>query len=168
MVEQPYDFASKAQQICAEAGVKLIYTQCLPKAPIGGSTRWINGIPCIQISGRQKRYDIYWFTLFHEIGHILLHGKKDIFLEDDNYSDEELTKENEANNYASNILLSQMDEESIIESGKFSPISIRQYAARFNTHPSVIVGRLQHRHAIPFSKDNSLLIKIDLFQKAEA
>lgn len=168
MVEQPYDFASKAQQICAEAGVKLIYTQCLPKAPIGGSTRWINGIPCIQISGRQKRYDIYWFTLFHEIGHILLHGKKDIFLEDDNYSDEELTKENEANNYASNILLSQMDEESIIESGKFSPISIRQYAARFNTHPSVIVGRLQHRHAIPFSKDNSLLIKIDLFQNAEA
>lgn len=76
--EHSEDFAIKLQDLCAQAGVKLVYTPCLPKAPINGSTRWINDVPCIQMTGRHKRNDIFWFTFFHELGHILLHGKKDI------------------------------------------------------------------------------------------
>ena len=46
--EHPTDFAAALQELCAKAGVKLVYTPCLPKAPINGSTRWINDVPCIQ------------------------------------------------------------------------------------------------------------------------
>lgn len=76
---QPADFAQVLQEECAKVGVKLVYTPCLPKAPINGSTRWINDVPCIQMTGRHKRNDIFWFTFFHELGHILLHGKKTYF-----------------------------------------------------------------------------------------
>ena len=163
MASQPSDFASKVRELCAEAGVRLVYTPCLLKAPVGGSTRWINGTPCIQISGRHKRYDIFWFTLFHEIGHILLHGKKDIFLEDDCHTEDEQKKEDEANLFSSNILLSKADEDEIIRIGVYTPEAIMEYADRFNTHPSIIVGRLQHRKVILHNKNRDMLIPIDLF-----
>lgn len=161
--EHPEDFSTKLQEICAEAGVKLIYTPCLPKAPINGSTRWINDTPCIQVTGRHKRNDIFWFSFFHELGHILLHGKKDIFLEDIEYSDKQLEKEAEADLFASKILLSQAEENEIIESNDFSIKSICNFAKKFNVHPAIIVGRLQHKKIIPFTKDTNLFEKIDLF-----
>ena len=45
------------------------------------------------MTGRHKRNNIFWFTFFHELGHILLHGKKDIFLEDIEYADKQREKE---------------------------------------------------------------------------
>jgi hypothetical protein len=107
MRRKPHDFPKQLQALCAECGIKLIYTPCLKKAPISGSTRWINNIPCIQLSGRSKRYDIFWFSFFHEIGHILLHGKKDIFLEDIDYNDEQLAKEKQADDFSTDVLLSE-------------------------------------------------------------
>lgn len=160
---QPADFAQVLQEECAKVGVKLVYTPCLPKAPINGSTRWINDVPCIQMTGRHKRNDIFWFTFFHELGHILLHGKKDIFLEDIEYADKQKEKEEEADAFSSRILLSQAEENEIIKNGDFSADSIRNYAEKFNVHPGIIVGRLQHKKVIPFTTHSNLIEKIELF-----
>ncbi|HZV70657.1 MAG TPA: ImmA/IrrE family metallo-endopeptidase [Saprospiraceae bacterium] len=100
MADHPDGFFEKLQRICLEAGVKVVPTPNLPKVPICGSTRWINDTPLIQLSGRYKRNDSFWFTFFHEAGHILLHGKKDIFLKDVEYSDKDLEKEKEADEFA--------------------------------------------------------------------
>lgn len=164
MVRQPEDVAEQLQALCLSCGVKLIYTPCLPKAPISGSTRWINGVPCIQLSGRRNRYDIFWFSFFHEIGHILLHGRKDIFLEDIEYSDFQKEKETEADAFASAMLFGPAEEEEIIRGGDFSHDAIVGYAERFGTHPSIIVGRLQHKHIIGYWQDSDLLEKIELFR----
>lgn len=160
---QPADFAQVLQEECAKVGVKLVYTPCLPKAPINGSTRWINDVPCIQMTGRHKRNDIFWFTFFHELGHILLHGKKDIFLEDIEYADKQKEKEEEADALSSRILLSQAEENEIIKNGDFSADSIRNYAEKFNVHPGIIVGRLQHEKIISFTTHSNLIEKIELF-----
>lgn len=48
---------------------------------------WLDDTPFIQLTGRFKRNDVFWFTFFHEAGHILLHGKKDVFLENIEYAD---------------------------------------------------------------------------------
>jgi Zn-dependent peptidase ImmA (M78 family) len=146
------DFAKQLQVLCAECGVKLIYTPCLKKAPISGSTRWINNIPCIQLSGRSKRYDTFWFSFFHEIGHILLHGKKEIFLEDIEYDDAQKAKEKQADKFSSDILLSEKEEKAILEGNDFSQRKLKYYADMFNTHPAIIVGRLQHLGILPFAK----------------
>ena len=151
MRRNPNDFPAQLQTLCAECGIKLLYTPCLKKAPISGSTRWINNIPCIQLSGRSKRYDTFWFSFFHGIGHILLHGKKDIFLEDIEYDDEQKIKERQANHFSSDILLTEKETDIILKGDDFSPTKLQQYAEEFKTHPAIIVGRLQHLHVLPFA-----------------
>lgn len=62
----------------------------------------IKGVPCIQLAKKFESESDFWNTLFHEIGHIILHGKKDIFMENVNYGDKDPQKEKEADEFASN------------------------------------------------------------------
>ena len=94
---------------------------------------------------------------------ILLHGKKDIFLEDIEYADKQKEKEEEADAFSSRTLLSQAEENEIIRQGDFSADTIRYYAEKFNVHPAIIVGRLQHKKVIPFTAHSTLIEKIELF-----
>jgi hypothetical protein len=74
MTSQPTDFFSQIQELCSYAGVKAVHTPCLPKAPIHGSTRWLNDIPLVLLSGVTEettyfglpfftRLDIFYFTV---------------------------------------------------------------------------------------------------------
>ncbi len=49
--KHPANFKKKLQQLCADAGVAIVYTMCLPKAPVSGVTRWIGNNPLIQLTG---------------------------------------------------------------------------------------------------------------------
>ncbi len=151
MANHPDGFFNQLQSICLEAGVKVVHTPCINKAPISGSTRWLNDTPFIQLTGRFKRNDSFWFTFFHEAGHILLHGKKDIFLEKVDYSDKDLIKENEADEFAVKWTLTEEQEVEILNAAPINDQDIRDFAKQYNTHPAIIIGRLQHKKLIPFS-----------------
>ncbi len=161
MVNKPYDFFRQAQKLFLTAGVKLIYVPSLPKIPINGVVRWIGENPVVQIYDRYKRYDIFWFSLFHELGHILLHGKKkSIFLEDLTYLKNENREEKEANNFASKWLLPEQEFKVILEhlkKGNETLKVILESAKVFNTHPDIIIGKLLH--------ENKNLYKNSLLQK---
>lgn len=88
----------------AKVGVKLVFTPCVPKAPVNGSTRWISGTPCVQMAERFKDMETFWYTLFHELGHVLLHGKKDVFLDEIDYQDKRKEKEMEADAFARKVM----------------------------------------------------------------
>lgn len=154
MVQQPNNFFNELKHICADAGVKVVYTPCLPKAPIHGSTRWIGNSPLIQLSGRYKRNDIFWFTFFHEIGHILLHGKKYISIENIEIEGEIKEYEQEADEFAASWLLSKNEESEILENKELFENDIIKYAEKFGTHPACIIGRLQHLKKIGFGVGN--------------
>ncbi|MEZ3549570.1 MAG: ImmA/IrrE family metallo-endopeptidase [Muribaculaceae bacterium] len=81
--------------------IKLIFTDTLSSAPVKGCARYIYGVPCIQLSKKFESDADFWRTLFHEIGHILMHGKKDIFIENVNYGYKNPEKEREADEFAS-------------------------------------------------------------------
>lgn len=162
MAQKPNEFFDRIQNAGTKAGVKIIFTPHLPKAPIQGATRWIKNYPVIQLTDRYKRYDSFWFTLFHELGHIILHGKKEVFLEGVNYSDKDEEKEHEANTFAAEWLLSSEEEEIIIRRGEATPSEIKKWAKEFGTHHSVIIGRLQHRGYLSFAEGNKLVENIDL------
>lgn len=161
----PSDFKEKLQALCASAGVALVYTPSIPKAYISGATRWIfnNSTPLIQLSGRYKTNDHFWFTFFHEAAHILLHGKKDIFLEDVDGIKHNIEKEKEADTFASRSLFSDADYKSFIAIHNFSKESIVSFSKKIKTHPGIIVGRLQHVGYLSHSALNLLKEKIDLF-----
>lgn len=151
MASHPDGFFYQLQHICLEAGVKVVHTPCINKAPISGSTRWLNDTPFIQLTGRYNRNDIFWFTFFHEAGHILLHGKKDIFLEKVAYSDKDLIKEKEADAFAVKWTLTADEEAEILIAAPLNDKKIRHFAKQFNTHPAIIIGRLQHKKLIPYA-----------------
>ncbi len=151
MADHPEDFFHQLQNICSEAGVKVVHTPCINKAPISGSTRWLNDTPFIQLTGRYNRNDIFWFTFFHEAGHIILHGKKDIFLENLEYSDKDLEKEKEADSFAIKWTFSDEEEAEIVESLPLKNQDIKKFAKKFKTHPAIIIGRLQRKKLIHYS-----------------
>jgi HTH-type transcriptional regulator / antitoxin HigA len=151
MANHPDGFFNQLQSICLEAGVKVVHTPCINKAPISGSTRWLNDTPFIQLTGRYNRNDSFWFTFFHEAAHILLHGKKDIFLEKVEYSDKDLVKEKEADEFAVKWTLTEEEETQILASVPLKEKDIRNFAKQFNTHPAIIIGRLQHKKLLSYS-----------------
>lgn len=163
MAKHPDNFFNKLQQLCLEAGVKVVHTPCLPKAPISGSTRWMNeGVPLIQLSGRYKRNDSFWFTFFHEAGHILLHGKKDIFMEDIEYTDKDLSKEAEADQFAVKWTFSEEQEEELLKQFHIAENDIIDYAQKCGTHPAMIIGRLQKKGLIHYAVGRQFIVPINL------
>lgn len=164
MAMHPVDFFPKLQRMCLDAGVKVVHTPCINKAPINGATRWLNDTPLIQLTGRYKRNDIFWFTFFHEAGHILLHGKKDIFLEQLENTDVDMKKEAEADDFAIKWTLSKEEEATIIESLPLNEASLISFATKYNTHPAIIIGRLQHDNQIEQNRFNQFKVPVTFEQ----
>jgi len=157
---QPEDFPTKLKSMCEQAGVSVIYSNSLPKAPISGATRWIGGTPLIQITDRYKTNDHFWFTFYHEAGHILLHGKKDVFIEDFDAVENDSNKENEANDFARDWLLPDTFLDEI--TAEIDEKAVRRIAKAYSTHPAIVVGRLQNLKKVPHHFGANFKIKINL------
>jgi HTH-type transcriptional regulator/antitoxin HigA len=110
MTNQPDEYFSQLLAVCNECGVKLVFTPGLPKASVNGATRWHNEHPVIQLSDQYKRIDIFWFTFFHEAAHIVLHGKKNVFIEGIEPSEETKAKELQSDEFAAKWVLSETEE----------------------------------------------------------
>jgi len=120
----------------------------------------LNDTPFIQLTGRYNRNDSFWFTFFHEAGHILLHGKKDIFLEKVDFSDKDHQKEKEADEFAIKWTLTAVEEAEILATAPLNEEDIRVYAKKFNTHPAIIIGRLQYKKLIPYSLGREFIVPV--------
>lgn len=90
----------KLQELGLSLGVKILYVQNFKSAPVHGMSRWYRDIPVIQIHDRFKSRKAFWFTFFHELSHIILHGKKDIFIKNVYHGNKNPQKEEEADLFA--------------------------------------------------------------------
>ncbi|MCQ2121016.1 MAG: HigA family addiction module antitoxin [Fibrobacter sp.] len=90
----------KLQELGLSLGIKILYVQNFKSAPIHGMARWYRDIPIIQIHDRFKSRKAFWYTFFHELSHIILHGKKDIFIKNVYHGNKNLQKEEEADLFA--------------------------------------------------------------------
>jgi HTH-type transcriptional regulator/antitoxin HigA len=143
----PDDFSFQLQALCKLAGVALVYTAPLPDAPIKGGARWFGGNPLIQLANHYKAIDHFWFTFFHEAAHVLLHGKKDVFIEDfEGYALDE-KKEMEANEFAADYLLPSNFVNDLPE--KITPETVLILAKKYNAHPAIVAGRLASLKLVP-------------------
>jgi HTH-type transcriptional regulator/antitoxin HigA len=104
----------------------------------------------------------FGLSIFHEIGHILLHGKKDIFLESFEYPEMNIEKEKEADDFAIKVTFSKEQEAEVVSDNNLTLRKIQDYALKFGTHPAIIVGRLQHNGLINHSVGTNLLIPIQI------
>lgn len=151
----PNVFVPAMQQACAEAGVAVVLVPSIPKTGISGATRWVHSNKAIiQLSLRYKTNDHFWFTFFHEAGHILLHGKKELFLEYNNGLDDE--KEQEADHYSQNKLIPEKAMTRFIVNGDFTRSSIIAFAKEVDIAAGIVVGQLQHRGLVSYKVHNAL------------
>ena len=152
------DAAPQMVQGCAESGVALVFVPEISGCRAWGVTQWISPDKAIlQVSLRGKTDDQFWFSFFHEAAHILLHPKKDIYLEMDNQQDE---REREANAFARDILIPPQAWKRVALARPRSGNQIRNWAARLNVPPGVLVGRLQHEGMLPWTHLNALKVKV--------
>jgi len=154
-LQQPNDFLKKLKDFFFSVGVHFVFVPYLPKAHISGLARWYKGNPLIQVSGYKKRNDMFWFTLFHEIGHVILHGKKEMFLEDFEYSENDMVKEVEADKFAVGWTFSKELENQFLKQS-ITQESIINFARQNNINPAFIVGRLQKYKHINYNQFNEL------------
>lgn len=153
--EAPEVFVPKMQELCANAGVAVVFVPALPKTGVSGATRWLTPNKAIvQLSLRYKTDDHLWFTFFHEAGHILLHGKKELFLEGSNGLDE--TKEEEANKFAQTELIPRSAFARLATTRQFSKVLIQDFARQIGIAPGIVVGQLQHAGMLPITHCNDL------------
>jgi hypothetical protein len=149
-----------AIEACAAAGVALVMVPEFPKLGVCGATRWLSPEKAlIQLSLHYKRDDQLWFSLFHEAGHILVHGKRDIFVEQKKAAKN--AEEEEANKFAADFLIPPESYRHFVSGGDFIHASIANYAASLEIAPSIVVGRLQHDKVIGFGKLNEFRVRID-------
>jgi addiction module HigA family antidote len=153
----PAHFVPALQQRCAQAGVAVVFVPCLPKTGVSGATRWVSPDKAIiQLSLRYKTNDHLWFTFFHEAGHILLHGKKELFIEGANGMGGE--KEEQANIFAEQELLPRKAFNTFAAQAPFSKAAICQFAQEVGIAPGIVVGQLQHKALLPRTHCNDLKV----------
>lgn len=157
------DALEAAQQLCNEAGVAFVLVKPLPKTALSGAAWWLNPRKAvIQLSGRHKTDDHLWFSLFHEAAHVLLHSKKQVFIDWMKSNKEIADVESEANLWASNFLIPHGDWKQLVAAPSYSEMAIRQFAEEQGIAPSIIVGRLQHEGRVSWQTPlNKLKIRME-------
>ena len=147
------DAINKIKAVLAECGVALIIMPHFKKTHVHGTTFWSdNGSKAvIMMSLRGGFSDIFWFSFFHELGHIVKHDKRELFLDDGHSGDKLNNQENEANEFASDILIPKKEYGLFVSKGVFTTTSIGQFAKTIDIKPSIVVGRLMHDKLVQFN-----------------
>ena len=150
---------SKIKQILKENGVSLVFEPHLPNTYVNGAAYKLNSSKAlIMISDRGKRDDILWFTLFHEIAHLIKHSQKEAFVDFEN--NEINTIETEADEYARNILINDDIYNNFISNNIYSEKAIKDFSIKNNISPGILIGRLQKDGIIKCNQFNNLITRI--------
>jgi addiction module HigA family antidote len=153
----PGRFIPNLQSMFAACGVAVVFVRAPKGCPASGAVRWIASEKAlVQLSLRYKTNDHLWFTFFHECGHLLLHGKKMLFLE----SGKNMTgtDEDEANAFARNRLIpeAEFDNFKLLNP---SLENIKSFAKQIGIAPGIVVGRMQKEELIEWSQCNDLKVR---------
>ncbi len=152
-------FVPAMKELCAAAGVVVAFVPELPKARASGATRWLTADKAlIQLSLRYKTDEQLWFTFFHEAAHILLHGKRLIFLD---IGKSEGKLEDEANRWAAEFLIPNAVYDEFATLPSHSKNRIKALARSIGIAPGIVVGRLQHDGTLPHSHCNDLKRRLE-------
>jgi HTH-type transcriptional regulator / antitoxin HigA len=151
------EWCKGATKKCATAGVVVVFVKEISGAVVSGVTRWLTKDKAlIQLSLKYKTDDQLFFSFFHEAGHILLHGKRKVFVE---YGQEQDVDEREADGFASDILIPNEQTRALHYLKDQS--SIIRFAAALGIAPSIVVGRMQHDEIMPRAYCNDLKRKLE-------
>jgi HTH-type transcriptional regulator/antitoxin HigA len=151
----PSVLVPQLQGLAAAAGVAVVFIPAPPKCRVSGATQWLSPERAlIALSLRHKTNDHLWFTLFHEAGHILKHGKKATFV--DGLDGQDAEQEAEADRFAADHLIPPAAAQKL--QGLRSEQEVRAAAEALSIAPGIVVGRMQHEKWLPRTHLNGLKV----------
>ncbi len=157
--EEPHVFEPRMKALCQDAGVALVFEKPISKTRLFGSARWLDSEHAIiQMSLRMKSNDHFWWTFFHECGHIVLHRGRN-FADDQQGVGDGI--EEEADLWAENILYGEGSLKAILTKPPRSRNSVCKLAKELELQPGIIVGMLQHHKVILHDHLNGLKVQFD-------
>lgn len=160
----PHPALLQAREALAAVGVALIFQPEFAGSRLNGATGWVGpGRPFILLSGRGKRADIVFFTLFHEIGHLLKHGRKETFVTDADVTGAHADpRENEADDFARETLLPAPFAREL--GSVKTPQQLKDIAERAGVGASIVAGRLcrEYPSAWPYPRANKLRPSVNI------
>lgn len=150
----PQVFLPQLQQICAENGVAVAVVRSPTGCHASGAAMFMQpDRALVLLSFRYLTDDHFWFTFFHEAGHLVLHEKTELFLE---YSDtNEALEEQQANDYAQNILIPKTSYTKLM-SLPLNRRALVKFARDLDISPGIVVGQLQHSGRLGYHQFNYL------------
>lgn len=136
----------------AEAGIALVLVpEYPPHTKLNGASRWVSSTKAlIALTGRGKRADKLWFTLLHELGHVMLHQKRRTFINLEDGRAENVVEE-EADVFAKRSLIPATLESKLAAVPSNSLRAVVDFAEAAGLHPSIVIGRLHHEGRLPHS-----------------
>ena len=159
--QSPQEFVPEMTARCAASGVAFCIIPEFPKVGANGVARWLTDRKAmIQMNIRNKWADIFWFTFFHEAGHILKHRTQRRMLVDGLDDDPETAElEIEADQFARDFLIAPEDWNEFCALGNFTANAVREFAKAAGVAPFIIAGRLQKQRLVAYDRLTDLKLR---------
>lgn len=151
----PADFCPRLIEMLASCGIALVFLPHIGDSFLHGATFYDGDKIVVGLTVRGKDADKFWFSLFHELGHILLghiNQSNGTTIED----------ENAADNFAKETLIPTAEFNAFTSLNDFSKASIYSFAQEQNILCGIVVGRLQKEGFINYNRCNDLKTKYAL------
>lgn len=158
LLKHPRHTVLLAERLTLEAGVLFVVVPEVPGTRASGAARWLAPTrPLIQLSLRYAWEDSFWFSFFHEAGHLLLHGKRELFVDDDQPAGD---AEHDADTFAGRVLIPPRYEPELLELETLA--EVQTFARRVKLPPGIVVGRLQREGRLDHAVGNRLRHRLRL------
>lgn len=132
-----------AVEYLRQFGLPVVVEPHLPKTYVDGATIPTDRGPVIGLTLRHDRLDSFWFTLFHELAHVILHGDQNVGFFDDIESPAVDPREKEADAAAGEALIPEKYWKKSPASRLRSPQAAEHLAKELRIHPAIIAGRIR-------------------------
>ncbi|WP_460611383.1 ImmA/IrrE family metallo-endopeptidase [Hymenobacter terrigena] len=153
--KDPAIFLPQLIALCADCGVAVVVARAPAGCVASGATKFVSpDRALLMLSFRHLTDDHFWFTFFHEVGHLLLHGPNELFLEGAGKDVWDERKEEEANSFSADLLIPP----SLRPRLPRLPLTRRgivTFAIEAGTSPGIVIGQLQHLGRVPHQKLNT-------------
>jgi addiction module HigA family antidote len=134
---EPSEFARNIRSLCADSGVAVSFIKEYKNVPWYGASRYLTPTKALIVLNIRGKYeDLFWFSFFHEAGHILNDKKKEVYINIGESSD---SSEEKANQFAADFLIppSRISEYRSIKNIQ----QIIEFAKSIDIHPGIVAGR---------------------------
>ena len=153
-ISRPARFLPALREILANAGVAMVIVRAPRGCRVSGASRMVAPDKALlAASFRYRADDQFWFTLFHEIGHLLLHQEQTFVDDDETCVDDEF--EREANDFARSCIIPARDLP-VLRSLVANRRSVVRFSVSIGVAAGLVVGQMQHMGLIGFDRLNSL------------